>query len=573
MYDVAIIGGGPSGSTCGALINQYDQSMSVVILEREKFPRDHVGESLLPVVSHVIAEMECWDAIEAAGFPIKIGATYRWGSDTSLWDFEFIPGAEFKDAERPSPFEGLRTFTAFQVDRSIYDKILLDHAKSRGCEIREETKVRTIERDGDRITGLILENGEKIEAKYYIDATGASGFLRRAMSVEVDSPTALRNIALWDYWQNADWAVEIGVDGTRILILSLEYGWLWFIPLGPTRTSIGFVVPYEYYKASGKTPEELYRKAIESEPILVKLMANSTCEGLFQTTNDWSFVSDRLAGENWFLVGDACGFADPILAAGLTLAHMSARQVAYTIIALDEGEHDAKWLKDTYNEIHKKRIQQHVKFADLWYSANGCFSDLREYTTEIAEKAGLTLNADDAFRWLATGGFAFDDPSSPILGGFALPAIKIINERLCETKSTWSISKTNRFKINLEGAVEDKIPILFNGQIWAKPCYKRDSKILPIYGFYSIAFKLVENHGNIQDMLARMREYFTENPITETPEIGINLTMSALEALIAEGWVIADVDPDRPILNFDEAIESNVIHANRDRTLAALQAE
>src|SRR5437763_369759 len=114
QYDIAIIGGGPTGSTLATYLKQHKPDLKVVVLEREIFPRDHVGESQLPVVSLILNEMGVWDKVEAAGFPIKIGATYKWGRTKELWDFEFIPPDEFKDQERPAKFEGQRTATAFQ---------------------------------------------------------------------------------------------------------------------------------------------------------------------------------------------------------------------------------------------------------------------------------------------------------------------------------------------------------------------------------------------------------------------------------------------------------------------------
>ncbi|MCU0317585.1 MAG: tryptophan 7-halogenase, partial [Fimbriimonadaceae bacterium] len=210
-YDVAIIGGGPAGSTTGTLLKKYNPNLNVLILEREKFPRDHVGESQLPLISHILHEMEVWEKVEQAGFPIKIGATYRWGKTDDLWDLEFAPGIQSADMPRPGTFDGARRHTAFQVDRAIYDKILLDHAAEFGVEVREETKVTEVLTSGDRVDGLTLESGETITATHYVDASGNVGLIRRALGVEVDCPSSLKNIAIWDYWQNAEWAVEIGV--------------------------------------------------------------------------------------------------------------------------------------------------------------------------------------------------------------------------------------------------------------------------------------------------------------------------------------------------------------------------
>src|SRR5580704_6005078 len=148
--DVAIIGGGPAGATAGTLLKKYNPGLKVALFEREKFPRDHIGESQLPGISRVLDEMGVWDKVEAAGFPIKIGSTNRWGKEPELWDFEFFPGELFQDEARPAKYEGQRRFTAFQVDRSIYDKILLDHAREMGVEVHEEVNVRKIHRAGDR---------------------------------------------------------------------------------------------------------------------------------------------------------------------------------------------------------------------------------------------------------------------------------------------------------------------------------------------------------------------------------------------------------------------------------------
>ncbi len=213
--DVAVIGGGPAGSTVGTLLRKYDPSLDVAIFEAEKFPRDHVGESQLPIVPRILDEMGVWDKVEAADFPIKIGASYRWGlvEDQDLWHFYFIPDGKFDKMPRPGKYAGQRALTAFQVDRSVYDKILLDHCREIGCRVYEETKVAKVVRDGDRIDHLVIRrngstNGleETVTAKYFVDASGQSGIVRHTMGVEVESPTSLRNIAVWDYWQNAEWA-------------------------------------------------------------------------------------------------------------------------------------------------------------------------------------------------------------------------------------------------------------------------------------------------------------------------------------------------------------------------------
>ncbi|MBI1331255.1 MAG: hypothetical protein GC165_00075 [Armatimonadetes bacterium] len=572
MFDVVIVGGGPSGSTVGSMLKKYAPHLKVGIFEREVFPRDHVGESLLPAVCKVLDEIGCWDKVEAANFPIKIGATYRWGATDELWDFEFLPGAEFKDVPRPATFTGVRAQTAFQVDRSVFDKILLDHSASLGCEVTEGVRVNEVLKEGDKVTGLVMSNGETITAKHYVDASGVSGIIRRAFDVPVDYPTNLKNIALWDYWQDAEWAVSVGAEGTRIVVMSLGYGWLWFIPISPTRTSVGFVVPTDYYKASGLTPEELYRKAISEEPMISKLVQNAECENLFSTTTDWSYIADRLAGENWFLAGDTCGFADPILSAGLTLAMMGARQVAYSIIAMENGDHESQWLRDFYSEAHRGRIRQHVQFADFWYTSNGQFTDLIENTAVIAQRSGLNLTPDAAFRWLGTGGFAQEDQALPFIGGLAIQAVQVVNQRFTRQKVTWNVATNNVFKLNLEGATEAEFPVLFEGKIWARKAYKRDGKMLPQYGVFEIVTLLLQKECDILPWLERVRHFFFSNRLYPNVETGVQNALVTLETMVVDGWVTAEYDPSQPLHPFELPEEGQTIHQNNDITFYKAEA-
>jgi len=541
--DVAIIGGGPAGSTAGALLRKYAPNLSVTIFERERFPRDHVGESQLPLIGRVLDEMGVWNAVEAANFPIKVGATYRWGTTDDLWDFDFIDGQTLTDRDRPARYEGVRRDTAFQVDRAKYDKILLDHAKRLGCKVREETAIREILHTNDRVETLRLDNGEEIKPRYVIDASGGAGILRRAMGVEISSPTNLRNIAIWRYWDNAEWAVKIGVGGTRVFVMSLGYGWIWFIPLGPTRTSVGLIVPAEYYKSSGERPEALYDKAMGEDPMIAGLLKNATPEeGLF-TTKDWSFVADRTVGENWFLAGESAGFADPILAAGMTLAHQGAREAAYTIVALEQGHEDAAWLRQSFDEVQRRRLGQHIRFADYWYSANAQFTDLKEFTREIARDAGLELDADAAWQWLGTGGFATEYLGGTALGSFDVNALKLLTKRFGDRMAAWKIADKNRFTLHLEGAEKVDVPLYHEGAIQRVKCHVRGNRRLPVFGVYQAVIRALKwgaDAESIQKNLEAIR-FSSFNWIS--PGQWRFMGLQTLEAMVTEGWVKADFEP------------------------------
>lgn len=560
QYDIAIIGGGPAGSTVGTLLKKYAPQLEVLILERERFPRDHVGESQLPRISNVLDEMGCWDKVEAAGFPIKIGATYRWGNNPELWDFEFLPLAEFKDEPRPARFEGQRRRTAFQVERARYDKILLDHAAEMGCTVWQETKVVRIESENDEINNLLLQDERQITARYYVDASGASGILRRALGVTVTVPTSLKNIAIWDYWENAEWAVEIGVGGTRVQVMSIANGWIWFIPLSPTRTSIGFICPVDYYSQCGLSAEQLYLQALPQDPRILSLLKNADREGKLSATKDWSFLADRMVGVNWFLAGECAGFADPILAAGMTLAHHGAREVAYTLLALEQGEHDPAWLKQHYEDTQKKRIGQHIRFAEFWYAANGQFTDLQDYTAKIAADAGLDLSPEEAFRWLSTGGFANDTPGQALIGSFDLASMKQVLGLFAGESQSWALNRYNWLALNLDGAKTDQIPLLHEGKIHRQHCFVREGRSLPVAGLYQLNIEILKRYNDISDIIQQLLAYFQHKPLGATPQIALYYALQSLEVMLSEGWLQARFDPNRPRLTLTSPIEGAIIH-------------
>jgi flavin-dependent dehydrogenase len=563
QYDVAIIGGGPGGSTTGSMLKKYNPGLNVLILEKERFPREHVGESQLPPISDVLAELGCWDKVEAANFPIKVGATFRWGKSAELWDFEFLPLADFKDEPRPAKYEGQRRQTAFQVDRSMYDDILLRHARELGCEVCEETQVVRINHEGDRVTDLQLRDGSRVRARHFIDASGHVGVLRRAMGVGVNVPTKLQNIAIWDYWDNAEWAVKIGVGGTRIQVMSLKHGWLWFIPLGPTHTSLGFVCPAEHYKSLARSPEDIYLEVVRSDERIAALLAKATRRGPVRTTKDWSFVSDRTVGENWFLVGEAAGFADPILSAGLTLTHTGARELAYTILELDRGSFDRDWLTRHYDMTQRARVGQHIRFADFWYACNGQLTDLQAHCQEIAKDAGLRLTPQGAWRWIAQGGFANDILGQAGIGGFDMAGAKQLTQMFTQGRATWLINDVNVFRLNLTGADETVVPIYDAGRITEAHCLERGGKRLVLTGLFELLVDLLRQVSDMESIYRTLMQTFQATRTPTHARVAMQHAVQCLEVMLTDGWVIGKLDKKKARLSLDTPEEGGLIHWQR----------
>jgi flavin-dependent dehydrogenase len=552
-HDVAIIGGGPVGSTVSTLLRKYNPHLRVLVIEKERFPREHVGESQLPSISPILDEMGAWEKVEAAGFPVKIGASYTWGRTTDRWDFDFFPLEQWSDDPRPARYEGQRLFTAFQVDRATYDEILLRHAEAMGAEVRERTKVDGVLVEGDRVTGLRLDSGEIITARHYVDGSGNVGLIRRALGVEVDAPRELRNIAIWDYWENAQWAVEIGVGATRVQVRSLPYGWMWFIPLGPTRTSIGLICPTEKYREGAESPEALYARAVAEQPDIAQLTRNATRSGLIRTVKDWSQLADRIAGENWFLAGEAAGFADPILAAGMSLAHTSARHVAYTILELERGEHDARWLRELYDERNRNEINRHIRFAQFWYSANGCFTDLQEHCAHIADEAGLKLSPAKAWQWLSQGGFASETGGIATAGSFDLGSARRVVELFDSRQRTtrFAADGYNVFKLNLEGAESSRVGVLRDGRIHPVECYIREKRRLPLLGLFRAVVDVLYQTSDGKEIFEKIRQIVQRSGRSDQRMQLMSQYLQAFDSMIQDGWILRKVNRKRPVLRVD----------------------
>ncbi|MYE07040.1 MAG: FAD-dependent oxidoreductase [Chloroflexi bacterium] len=355
--DVVVIGGGPGGSTCATLL--ADQGYRVTLLERSKFPREHVGESLLPASIPVLEQIGAMPAIEAAGFVVKRGATLVWGKDPEPWSWYFAddPG------QRP---------TSFQVVRSEFDHILLKNAAEHGVDVREEHQVLDVDFDGVRASGVsYLNNGAegRIDSRCIVDASGQAALLSRKLDLH-QWDEYFNNLAVYGYYRGAD-HLDPPNHG-NIFIESYEHGWLWKIPLHTGVTSVGAVVDKEIGQQGLRNlgPRGFLEAQVALAPHTRELLAGATLVEDPGIERDWSYTSRQFAGDGYVLVGDAACFVDPLFSSGVHLALGSATLAAnYVKTALEEPE-----IRDQaaqlYESLYRKQYDYFHVTAQLFYGTN-----------------------------------------------------------------------------------------------------------------------------------------------------------------------------------------------------------
>lgn len=354
-YDVAVIGGGPAGATSAALLAQ--QGHRVLLVEREKFPRYHIGESLITGCLPVVEELGLWDRLGQLGFTHKYGGTLLWGQTKGVWDFRFSDGGEYEHS--------------YQVRRADFDALLLARARELGADVVEEATVKEVDFDGDRAIGFTYEpKGADapvvVRAKMVVDASGQQRLLGRRLDM-VEWQDELRNVAVWSYFQGTGRVEGENKEGD-ILIESRPAGWFWFIPLGDGTTSVGYVTRVKDLQDSGKTLEELFAAERAEALELKRLMADSRQVSGWRTARDWSYSCHRFTGPGWAVVGDSAAFVDPLFSTGVTLAMRGASDLAKAVDEALRNPEAADKAMAAYEDGYKDFFHQVVQFVMFFYN-------------------------------------------------------------------------------------------------------------------------------------------------------------------------------------------------------------
>lgn len=330
-YDVIVIGGGPGGAVTAGLL--ASRGHRVLVLERERFPRYHIGESLITGVLPALEELGLRERLDRAGHTRKYGATLRWGrnvdpaqawralgpapaADQALWGFRFT--------------EASNDEYSYQVRRADFDAMLLGRVRELGGHVIEEATVKDPIFEGDRVVGVSYQRkGEErqhtVRCRLLVDASGQAHLLARRFDL-IGWHDDLRNIAVWTYFQGCR-----QYDGDRAgdtLTEARPDGWFWYIPLADGTVSVGYVTPIDAYRRSGHTLEELFATQLAAAEEVRALTAGAVRASGFRSIRDWSYTCRQMVGPGWALVGDAAAFIDPLLSTGVTLAIRGAHGLA-----------------------------------------------------------------------------------------------------------------------------------------------------------------------------------------------------------------------------------------------------
>lgn len=364
-FDVLIVGGGPAGSTTGALL--AEAGLSCCIIEKESFPRFHIGESLLPGGNDILQRLGVWDKMDDAGFLRKYGAEFISTDGSQQVHNIFARGLK----------KGL-DYT-YQVERAKFDQLLIDNAAAKGATVMHQQQVLTAElidqlwQVETRGTGSSDSPKQTFTAKWLIDASGRNAFYGKSRKLPRDTIPYPKRLAVYSHFSGVKVRTEGEARG-NILVTRLSDGWFWVIPLDAEKTSVGVVSTKkrEEWQDESFTPQAFFDKEVARSPYLTDLMSNATVKDEFRVTADYTYSHTTYADKQMMLVGDAAGFIDPVFSSGVYLALRSGQMAADAIIKADKGQRvlSAKEAA-AYTKTLKRNVRVMRDLIEVYYSDKG----------------------------------------------------------------------------------------------------------------------------------------------------------------------------------------------------------
>jgi len=367
-WDVVIVGAGPAGSTSAALLAQNGRR--VLVVEKERFPRYHIGESLLPFCYFPLKRIGLIERIKASGFPRKYAVQFASSDGSVSAPFYFFQHLEHEAA------------VTWQVLRSEFDQMLLENAQQKGAEVLQETEAREFVREGGRVAGIVAQgkDGRTVEyrARMTIDASGRDAFSIKKNDWRQWDPF-LNKVAVWTYFRGAKRDPGIDEGSTTVAFLP-ERGWFWYIPLPDDVVSVGVVAERDYLFDQGNELPEIFCREVGRNTWIRDHLAAGKQFGKYFVTKEFSYRSRHCAEDGLVLVGDAFAFLDPVFSSGVYLAMRSGELAADVVDeALQSGDVSAERFRP-YSEQLRREIEAMRKLVYVFYDKAFSFGSLiREY--------------------------------------------------------------------------------------------------------------------------------------------------------------------------------------------------
>ena len=383
-YDAVIIGGGPAGSCVGAILAEYGHR--VVILEREKFPRYHIGESLIPFTFQPLERIGMIPKMRGSHFVKKYSVVFVSPDGRASQPFYF-----FTRYDRASVAQ------SWQVLRSEFDQMLLDNAREKGAEVREETRVRELLKEEGRVVGVRAEdkdgNSTEYRAPITLDCTGRDAFSAVRHGWRLPDPY-LNKIAVWTYYQGSKRGEDIDEGATTVAYVP-EKGWFWHIPQHDDMVSVGVVAEGKYLTRDGvRDPQAIFEREIEENLWIKEHLAVGRSTGQYFVTSEYSRHSRHCAAPGLVLAGDAFAFLDPVFSSGVMLALKSGMLAAEAVHeGLQSGDLSPAHFAP-YGAAVRQGVENMRKLVYAFYDPNFSFRAVIKRYPDAADEITDCLSGD-----------------------------------------------------------------------------------------------------------------------------------------------------------------------------------